>query len=236
MGNNTSDLTKCVVCGIDRAEAPFSKRYRNTCVCCSREKSRQATFKKTGRMPKPKIEWKNGVRECTSCHKIKTKEEFGWRRTPRGKQIKNSVCLDCHNSKQNKAGEDPEVRKKRRMTSQRYYQEGPGKRKEKNARYLREYGITIEDKEEMIRKNGGLCPICKTDNPGQWWAVDHCHKTGKIRGVICDKCNKMLGLANDDVMRLLSAARYLLDHYLSKDSAQPQEGVIIPDEDLEETE
>ena len=46
----------------------------------------------------------------------------------------------------------------------------------------------------------------------------------------------MLGLANDDVMRLLSAARYLLDHYLSKDSAQPQEGVIIPDEDLEETE
>jgi len=85
----------------------------------------------------------------------------------------------------------------------------------------------------MIEKNHWLCPICRTDNPGRWWAIDHCHRTGKVRDVICDKCNKMLGLANDDPCRLLSAATYLIKHGLDRNPVEGIPNRPKPDEEWE---
>jgi hypothetical protein len=68
------------------------------------------------------------------------------------------------------------------------------------ARHLmREYGITLEQYAEMEAKQGGLCAICKQpetqERKGVKYrlAVDHCHKTGKVRGLLCFKCNSAMG-------------------------------------------
>ena len=170
---------------------------------------------------------------CNKCEKEKSEEEYDWRKTPAGKTIRNSICSQCISEYQKERYKDPEVRIKQALSTLKYGQSDVGRKKEKNARYLREYGITLEDKERMIQENGSICPICKTSDPGRFWTVDHCHRTGKIRGILCDKCNKMLGLANDDMVRLISAAHYLSTHYLNREPADGVPGIPMPDEELE---
>jgi len=72
---------------------------------------------------------------------------------------------------------------------------------------LRNYGVTEEWYHEQIAANEQKCPICMTW-PEQWH-VDHDHETGKVRGVICNRCNWMLGHSGDSPDVLRSAAAYL---------------------------
>lgn len=89
-----------------------------------------------------------------------------------------------------------------------------------NNYYLKAYGITLEEKSEMLRRQGGVCGICKTDDPGGrngQWVVDHDHACcpgretcGKcMRSLLCDRCNKSIGLFEDDPSLLEIAAAYL---------------------------
>jgi len=73
------------------------------------------------------------------------------------------------------------------------------------------YGITIELYDRMVIGQKGLCRICGKPETlsGKSLAVDHCHKTGVIRGLLCAKCNKALGLLGEDPRRLRLAASYL---------------------------
>lgn len=80
------------------------------------------------------------------------------------------------------------------------------------------YGITFEDYDRMFEAQGGVCLICGNQSATyktgvkQRLQVDHCHKTGKVRGLLCNRCNGGLGLFNDDVDRLLAAVAYLQSH------------------------
>lgn len=73
-----------------------------------------------------------------------------------------------------------------------------------------EYGLTWDDYELMLACQDYRCAICR-GKPRKWTlAVDHDHKTGEIRGLLCSRCNhKLLGSANDDPARLRAAADYL---------------------------
>jgi len=62
----------------------------------------------------------------------------------------------------------------------------------------------------------GRCLIC-TKIPTKQLVVDHCHTTGKVRGLLCDKCNFLLGLANDQINVLQNAIAYLESSCLEKD-------------------
>src|SRR5438876_769789 len=64
-------------------------------------------------------------------------------------------------------------------------------KRKKHDRHLRKtYGITIEDYERMFLECNGVCPICLDPEPnGRRLAVDHNHKTGQIRGLLCSGCN-----------------------------------------------
>ena len=61
----------------------------------------------------------------------------------------------------------------------------------------RKYGIALEEYEKRLAAQGGVCAICKTDkrsrdirtNNGRMFPIDHNHKTGKVRGILCSKCN-----------------------------------------------
>lgn len=82
------------------------------------------------------------------------------------------------------------------------------------------YGITVEQYLEMHDKQGGVCAVCGCAESSvdprtkrvRRLAVDHCHDTGKIRGLLCSSCNTAIGQMKDDVRILSSAISYLQKH------------------------
>lgn len=62
------------------------------------------------------------------------------------------------------------------------------------ARLKHFYGLSLSEFEQMVLDQGGVCKICKKECPsGQRLSVDHCHETGKVRGLLCRGCNAHLG-------------------------------------------
>lgn len=75
---------------------------------------------------------------------------------------------------------------------------------------MRTHNLTIEQQEALFNSQHGLCAICeKPLDKGKNTHVDHCHKTGRIRGLLCSECNFGLGKFEDDIDRLLRAIEYL---------------------------
>jgi hypothetical protein len=74
---------------------------------------------------------------------------------------------------------------------------------------MSKYGLTKADKTKMHQKQNGSCAICKEDVLLSDIVVDHCHTTGKVRGLLCNACNKAIGLLKDDPKRCIVMARYL---------------------------
>ncbi len=79
------------------------------------------------------------------------------------------------------------------------------------------YGITLEQKKQMLADQGGVCAVCKPPDPKSknGWHVDHCHTTGKIRGILCNGCNPRLGWYEQYSEGIVT---YLEKHDGSKDS------------------
>jgi len=75
----------------------------------------------------------------------------------------------------------------------------------------RVYGLSIEQFNQMLSSQGGVCKICKSSDPrtGRDWHVDHDHRTGVVRGILCARCNLLLGRAQDRADRLEAAIEYL---------------------------
>lgn len=81
------------------------------------------------------------------------------------------------------------------------------------------YGITTEQYEDLLERQGGTCATCSADEPGgrlKNFAVDHDHETGEIRGLLCFACNLVLGLIGDDAGTLRALADYLSTHLLER--------------------
>lgn len=84
-----------------------------------------------------------------------------------------------------------------------------------NSYLLKRYGITLETYREQLSKQNNVCAICKQPetavikNKRIAMPVDHCHKTGKTRGLLCTKCNRGLGLFRDNPDILENAIEYL---------------------------
>jgi hypothetical protein len=86
-----------------------------------------------------------------------------------------------------------------------------------DGRLQRMYGISLEDYARMLKEQGGVCKICKRPERMRWkhkrvpmkLTVDHCHATGRVRGLLCKKCNSILGYAEDQPLVLFRAAEYL---------------------------
>ena len=80
------------------------------------------------------------------------------------------------------------------------------------------YGITLEDVVSMIDAQGNRCLCCKTEFgllKAHKPCVDHCHATGKVRGILCNLCNRLLGFAADNPEILRTCADYL-DHHAAE--------------------
>lgn len=110
----------------------------------------------------------------------------------------------------------PEFRKeKERASGRKWYQKN--KKVEKNSHLKRKFGVTLEEYNIMYKNQNKACAIClkpetkifsKTGKVCDL-AVDHCHKTGKVRGLLCWNCNTSLGKFKDSVENLERAIKYL---------------------------
>jgi hypothetical protein len=71
------------------------------------------------------------------------------------------------------------------------------------------YGMEVAEYEILLDAQKGKCSLCKEIPPKRRLAVDHCHTTQVFRGLLCSRCNLMLGYAQDSPERLRSAAAYI---------------------------
>ena len=134
---------------------------------------------------------------CSKCKTVKPITEFG-----KNRSTKNGVdfyCKPCRNS----------WRKRRRhlWNSEKSFKER-NPTYHRNHRLQREYGITNKDYEVMVENQNGFCAICKT-KPKTLLCVDHNHKTGEVRGLLCNDCNSGIGFLKDNISILESAIEYL---------------------------
>ncbi len=135
------------------------------------------------------------TRVCTKCKIRKLFSEFYSHST--GKYKLSSICKEC-DSLTCKAWKAKN--KERAAHSKREYN------------LKRRYGIDIEFYEYLLKSQGGKCAICDNTlgtNDGHRLAVDHCHKTKKVRGLLCKVCNNAIGLFRENELYFKNAIKYL---------------------------
>ena len=87
---------------------------------------------------------------------------------------------------------------------------------ERDKKLKRNYGITLQQYQEMLDSQDSKCKICSSADPfhnSGKFVVDHCHDTGKVRGLLCHHCNVLLGHAKDSSLVLKKAIDYLERFY-----------------------
>lgn len=83
-----------------------------------------------------------------------------------------------------------------------------GRARTKRKDLKRKYGITVEQYEAIKERQGDLCALCGWKGP-ETLAIDHDHRTGRVRGLLCRSCNVNLGRWGDDVEGLMRVVAYL---------------------------
>lgn len=136
---------------------------------------------------------------CKPCNKEKPLEEF--HKDSKSNRGRAYYCKDCANRK-----------------TREYHTKNVGKKeyldKKWDSYYRCKYGISLEQRKELLKGQGGCCAICKIslEEHGSNTHTDHCHDTGKVRAILCTNCNRGLGHFMDNEKNLLSAIEYLRKH------------------------
>jgi hypothetical protein len=87
------------------------------------------------------------------------------------------------------------------------------KQSQRAAHLKKKFGISTEEYEALLVTQNGVCAVCRNSCPsGRRLAIDHCHVTGKIRGLLCTPCNTAIGLAKEDTLRLRALIDYIERH------------------------
>jgi hypothetical protein len=168
------------------------------------------------------VEWRLSIKaqpdselKCSACGQMKPIDEFRRRadRKERGKRGGRwSKCKDC----EREASQQPHRRTLANQAARRCMRKLKAENPAEYARRLREqnlqrkYGIGIADYDKMLADQNGVCAICgEPPAVGKNLHVDHDHATGKVRGLLCGRCNPAIGNMRDERSRLHKAAEYL---------------------------
>lgn len=194
-------------------------RRANTCKACAVLIAMQRRAKYQSRTDE-EIEAARsgrGPKECFMCKATLSPEMFGYDRgRPDGM---NGRCIECNsaNSRADRAAR-PAVYEARRKAEY-----GKNRANYRRHQLSRVFGITLEQYESMLEKQGGLCAICRETETlvrrgrAVILSVDHDHDTGQVRALLCSSCNRGLGFFRDNPRLLTEAADYILVHALIAD-------------------
>lgn len=171
----------------------------------------------------------NKSKVCSKCKETKTLDQYSLNR-PNCYRAECKTCQLSYNKRYRK--DNPHIyiswenkNRERRNAQRRERRRRPGGRnadkvyiskqtpeKRKEYKLKANYGITLNDYNEILRLQHGVCAICASATPGRagsYLHVDHCHITKKVRGLLCDNCNKGLGHFRDTTSLLNAAIKYL---------------------------
>ncbi len=141
---------------------------------------------------------------CTKCTRSKPQSDFYT--DLRGKNGRTSRCKDCLNTASKK-------RWRNLTTEQKQEQFRKNRVNGRRHRLKRLYGISLDEHDAMLQAQGGGCAVCGYQpDDDKYLCVDHCHDTGRVRGLLCQPCNASLGLLREDVTRINMLAAYVKDN------------------------
>lgn len=155
---------------------------------------------------------------CSKCNTEKPLDQFPYRKdSMKYKVNRESRCKVCKTEYERKrVMSDPEKKKRKYEQNQKWKSKDPDRYKGTifPSKWKR-LGIdcTKEDYLKMLEKQNSVCAICKkvdmVNGKQVALSVDHCHTTGKVRGLLCGSCNRGIGLLKDDPNLLNNAISYL---------------------------
>lgn len=142
-----------------------------------------------------------GPHLCMYCGALKSASDFF-----RNEELITGYTADCKSCRQHRKRNSPPppmvaekiaaMRARKRLSDRDY-------------RLRSEYGIDTSEWLRIFDAQGRVCAACGTDTPTSvGWAVDHCHQTGSVRAILCNRCNIAIGLMKEDA----SVARMLADY------------------------
>lgn len=136
---------------------------------------------------------------CSTCGERKSFEEYHNKKdSPDGKHTHCKLC-DYKATRRSIESNPKRYRARRRVALLKY-----------------DYGLSVEEYDKMFKEQDGKCKICGSTDTGSAQtnnlSVDHDHTTGRVRGLLCSKCNRGIGYLQDNPMFLRAAADYLECH------------------------
>jgi hypothetical protein len=179
-------------CAICKVTLPLSAFARNSqrpdghgsyCKACAKAKYHEPTRARKRELTRPEV----GDLECDTCKQVLPVSEYYWKADQGRFKPTCKTCCAVYNKGRHK----PEVARDRVLR--------------------RKYDMTALEFDLLLATQAGGCAICEIEvNPdGPALAVDHCHTTGRVRGILCGLCNKAIGLFRDDPLLLEKAVVYL---------------------------
>lgn len=138
---------------------------------------------------------------CTKCNCEKSIDDFYSYTLKSGKPMLHTWCKVCFKeyTKSNKKPNNPKANKKYKLKYR--------------------FGLTMAEFAKMLEAQNGVCAICKEPErvKKDSLSVDHDHKTGKVRGLLCGRCNRGIGMFQEDLEMMESARAYLQKFKSGKD-------------------
>ena len=158
--------------------------------------------------------------ELKLCHTCKIEKQLSdFHKNKTRKFGVSDYCKECQNKvdrKNYKKNKDKIKKRKKEL-----YNQNPQKyiKISRAINLKHRFGMTLDDYDRMVKEQNNLCAICNKSetsldnkrNKIRDLSIDHDHKTGKVRGLLCNHCNHLLGNAKDDTDILLNAINYLKD-------------------------
>ena len=184
------------------------------------------------------------VKRCGRCQRVLPRtEEFFFRNRQNSADRQSGWAVPCKNCRsvldrvrrtktvEARAKYNKEYRRKNRdrLLRQQHEARLSHPYRWRDVRFKAVYGITFAEYEALLTVQGGLCAICGGMETATYRGklkllqVDHDHRTGKVRGLLCGRCNRILANAGDDPNRLMIAVRYLDYQSASSSAARSKE-------------
>lgn len=199
-------MKKCTHCGEMKPLDMFYNHKNGKaaeCKFCHDEKVRQWRRDNQERYKQNSLDYRQAKREgrptgkkvgpaprdfCKNGHDMSV--------TRRAASDGQTYCIECRYAK---------AREHRKANPEQY------KRYTRTSKLRKAYGISIEETEAILERQGGKCAICGTKEfNGRGYAVDHDHETGNVRGILCTNCNTGIAMFKDNVEVMENAIDYLM--------------------------